>query len=172
MTRWYAAFERAVIVLLIANTLAFVAGGTASEGLDSIAWLTLLLLFKLETSHPERLARRYALRTVHAVRLVAATAVVAAAVGYVDDAAWLDAANAWLWIAVVVLLELQVRFARALAGDIGLVRTIAAMLYLALAALVIVWAWRGEWFDAYDAALWLVAFVTIEMKMLTRPALA
>ena len=40
------------------------------------------------------------------------------------------------------------------------------MLYAGLAALVPVWAWRGEWFDAYDATLWLVAFATIEINVL------
>jgi hypothetical protein len=29
-----------------------------------------------------------------------------------------------------------------------------------------VWAGRGEWFDAYDAMLWLVAFATIEINVL------
>ena len=29
-------------------------------------------------------------------------------------------------------------------------------------------SWRGEWFDAYDALLWLVAFVTLELDVLGR----
>ena len=41
-----------------------------------------------------------------------------------------------------------------------------AVLYTALAALVLAWAWRGEWFDAYDALLWLIAFATIEINIL------
>ena len=35
-----------------------------------------------------------------------------------------------------------------------------------LLELVVVWAWRGEWFDAYDAMLWLGAFAMIEMDVL------
>jgi hypothetical protein len=35
----------------------------------------------------------------------------------------------------------------------------------------VIWATRGEWFDAYDAALWLAAFVFIEMELLAaKPA--
>jgi len=34
-------------------------------------------------------------------------------------------------------------------------------------ALVAAWLWRGDWFDAYDAALWLVAFATLEMDLLS-----
>jgi hypothetical protein len=33
---------------------------------------------------------------------------------------------------------------------------------------VFAWAWRKEWFDAYDAALWLLAFATIEMNVLRK----
>ena len=43
---------------------------------------------------------------------------------------------------------------------------VTAALYSGLGALVLVWAWRGAWFDAYDAVLWLAAFATIEMNVL------
>jgi len=42
----------------------------------------------------------------------------------------------------------------------------AAALYAGLGVLALVWLWRGEWFAAYDAALWLVAFATIELNVL------
>ncbi|MPZ43189.1 MAG: hypothetical protein GEV05_07295 [Betaproteobacteria bacterium] len=155
-----------MFLLLIANTVVFAVDGTAAEGLDAAAWLILLLLFELETAHATRLSTRRALIAVHAVRLAAGAAVLAAAIGYVNEEDWLDSANAGLWIAVVALLEFKVRFAQGLARHLGVVETIAAVLYLGLAALVLTWAWRGEWFDAYDAALWLVAFATIEMNVL------
>ncbi|MGH8637405.1 MAG: hypothetical protein ACREUZ_09770 [Burkholderiales bacterium] len=155
-----------MFLLLMANTVVFAVDGTAAEGLDAAAWLTLLLLFELETAHARRLSTRRALVAVHTVRLVAGAAVLAAAIGYVNEEDWLDSANACLWIAVVVLLEFKLRFEQGLARHLGVVETIAAVLYLGLAALVLVWAWRGEWFDAYDAALWLVAFATIEMNVL------
>ena len=44
-----------------------------------------------------------------AVRIAAVLAIGAAAIGYLHERAWLDALNAWLWIAVVVLLEFEVR---------------------------------------------------------------
>ena len=44
--------------------------------------------------------------------------------------------------------------------------TVAVLLYGALAALVLIWAARGEWLDAYDALLWLIAFVTIELDLI------
>ena len=38
-----------MFALLALNTGIFLGSGTLSEGLDSIAWLTLLALFELET---------------------------------------------------------------------------------------------------------------------------
>jgi len=53
-------------------------------------------------------------------------------------------------------------------GGLFLIKALshATTLYAGLGALVLVWAWRGEWFDAYDALLWLIAFVTIEIDVL------
>ena len=165
---WYPGFRLAVFLLLIANTAVFILQGTASEGLDSAAWLILLLLFELETAHGQRLSSRAAVFVVHNARFVAGVAVVLAAIGYLGENDWLDAANAWLWIAVVVLLEAQIRFGEHLARYRVSVETVAAILYFVLGALVFAWAWRKEWFDAYDAALWLLAFATIEMNVLRR----
>jgi hypothetical protein len=165
---WYPGFKLAVFLLLIANTAVFIVQGTASEGLDSAAWLILLLLFELETAQGKTLASRAAVFVVHNARFVAGVAVVFAAIGYLGENDWLDAANAWLWIAVVVLLEAQIRFAERLAPFRVSIETVAAMLYLALGVLVFAWAWRKVWFDAYDAALWLLAFATIEMNLLRK----
>lgn len=162
----YVGFKLAVFVLLIANSAVFAAKGTLSEGLDSLAWLTLLVLFELETAHGHRLSSPRAVTAVHAVRLAAAVAVLAAAIGYLYEESWLDAVNAWLWIAVVILLETEVRCARAVAQHRAAFAAAAAVLYGGLALAVLAWAWRGEWFDAYDAVLWLLAFATIEMNVL------
>ena len=43
---------------------------------------------------------------------------------------------------------------------------VAAALYAALALLVGVWAWRGDWLDAWDALVWLAAFAMIELDVL------
>jgi hypothetical protein len=41
----------AIFTLLAINTAVFLASGTPSEALDSIAWLMLLVLFELETGY-------------------------------------------------------------------------------------------------------------------------
>jgi hypothetical protein len=169
--RW---FKVVVFALLAWNTLVFVSRGTFSEGLDSIAWLVLLALFELETGAAPA-PRKWA-AVIHGARLVAAMAIPVAAVGYFLDREWLDTINSALWIAVVAILEIQVRFP-AVAARYSVWRgAVVAGLYSGLGAVALVWLWRSDWFSAYDALLWLLAFVTIEINVLQvlrrRPATA
>lgn len=161
-----AGFKAAVFVLLALNAAVFVGAGTANEALDSIAWFVLLVLFEAETRARSRLQRPRARIAVRSARFFAAIAIGIAAIGYVYDAEWLDAINAWLWIAVVALLELELRRPHAMAAHRAAFAATAGALYASLAAVVLVWAWHGLWFDAYDALLWLVAFGAIEINLL------
>jgi hypothetical protein len=68
----------------------------------------------------------------------------------------------------VAELEVQVRLGPALARYVRLLERLGAALYLGLGAIVLAWMARGAWFDAYDAALWLLAFATIEMNVLRK----
>ncbi len=116
-----------------------------------------------------RLRARNAMTAIRGLRLAAAAGVGAAAIGYAYQNEWLDAVNTALWIAVVVLLEFEVRNPGAVARQSARFTATAVTLYAGLGALVLVWAWRGAWFDAYDAALWLTAFAMIEMDVLRAP---
>ena len=140
-----------------------------SEAIDATAWLALLALFALETGFNGRFRASGAGIAIRGGRLVAAAAVGAAAIGYVNEHEWLDAVNTGLWIAVIVFLELEVRHPRAVSQRRTWFVATAAALYAGLAALVFVWAARGEWFDAYDALLWIAAFVMIEMDVMRIP---
>lgn len=157
----------AVFALLVGNTAYYLYAGTLSKGLDAAAWLVLLALFALETGFAAHVRTPRAAIAMRAGRLVAAVGVCVAGVGYVLERDTLDALNTVLWIAVVVLLEFEVRRPREIARFRAAFTVTAAALYSGLAILVLIWAWRAEWFDAYDALLWLVAFATIEMDVLT-----
>jgi hypothetical protein len=166
-------FKGAIFALLVLNTGTYLVSGTFSEGIDSIAWLALLALFELETGSGRPLPTRATIAAVHGIRLAALAAVGVAAAGFLYNEEWLDSANSLLWIAVVVLLEWGVRRPAALAAHRVWYTGAAAVLYAGLGALVFAWLWQGEWFAAYDAALWLVAFLTIELNVLEavrRPA--
>lgn len=162
----YSGFKAAVFALLAGNTAFYLFAGTLNKALDAAAWLALLALFELETGLGERLRGKGAAVAIRGARLAAAAAVAAAAIGYLYGNEWLDAVNSWLWIAVVVLLEIEVRYPRAVARRQAWFAVVAMTLYSGLGALALVWAWRREWFDAYDAALWLTAFAMIEMNVL------
>ncbi|MBI2296754.1 MAG: hypothetical protein HYU76_12160 [Betaproteobacteria bacterium] len=164
--RAYWWFKAAIFALLAWNSAVFVATGTLSEALDATAWLVLLVLFELETGFGDRFRGGGAAVAIHGTRLAAAAAVGAAAIGYVYENEWLDAVNSVLWIAVVALLEIEVRHPGAVERHRARFATVAATLYAGLGALALVWWWQGEWFDAYDAALWLIALVTIEIIVL------
>lgn len=160
-------FKRAIYALLALNLALYAAFGSAFQIVDTAAWIVLLVLFEIETAHGERLTPGRVL-AIHLLRLGAAAAVLVAAVGYLMERQWLDAANTWLWVAVVLLLELEVRFPRQVEARRRLFWTLTGALYALLAALVPAWAWRGEWLDAWDAALWLTAFFAIELNVLER----
>lgn len=162
--RW---IKTALFALLVLNAVVYVGSGTFSEGLDSVAWLVLLALFELETG-TEVAPRRWA-AVIHGARLVAAMAIPTAAIGYFLGREWLDAINSALWIIVVVVLELQVRFPAAGAVHRAWGGAVLAALYLGLGVTAAAWLWRAEWFAAYDALLWLLAFVMIEINVLGTP---
>jgi hypothetical protein len=163
---WYGGFKTAVLTLLAANTVGFALFGRLSEAIDSLAWLVLLALLELETAYPHRMRERSVAALVRGGRIVAGVAVLVAAIGFAHENEWLDAVNAALWIAVVVLLEIEVRFLDVVERHRAPFAVVAGACYAGMAGLVLLWAWRGEWFDAYDALLWLVAFVTLEINVL------
>ena len=162
--RGYSWFKAVIFALLAWNTAVFVHSGTFSEGVDSLAWLVLLALFELETGGGPAPRRRAAV--IRGVRLAAATAIPVAAAGYLLDREWLDAINSVLWILVVALLETQLRFPAAAMRYRPWMTAAAVGLYSGLASVALAWLWQADWFSAYDAALWLLAFATIEINVL------
>ena len=163
-------FKAALLVLLAANTVYFTVFGTAAKGIDAFAWLTLLVLFDMETAYKDQPRSRAAQLAVRAARLVAGAGVLAATIGYVFAEDTLDALNAGLWIAVVVLLEMELRWPALIARRRAAFNSAAVLLFGGLALLVVLWAASGMWLDAYDAVLWLVAFAAIELDLTRRSA--
>ena len=162
------ALKLALLALLTANTVYYVFVGTRSEALDSPAWLALLVSFEVETSLRHRFGGRGTTAALRTVRMLAAVALMAAAVGYAHEGEWLDVTNVALWIAVVALLEFKLRNPGWQWQSARAFTWAAAAVYAGLVALVAAWLWREEWFDAYDGALWLTAFAIVELDLLNR----
>lgn len=166
----FAAFKWLVYALLGANVVLYGMHGTVNEQLDTGAWVVLLLLFEWETGG-WRLGPRMRL-FVHALRLLASVAVVAACAAYAMQREWLDFANALAWLGVVVALELEVRMPPTRRRFHLARRALTLGLYLALTAFLVAWLLiglaerdAGAWLDAWDAALWLLAFAVIELNV-------
>jgi hypothetical protein len=161
-----AVIKPAIFALLAINAGIYATAGRFSEGLDAFAWFALLALFEIETRFPHwtRMSRNAIVLDL--LRLVAAAGVAIAAFSFIRENEWLDATNAWLWIGVVVVLELQVRAPLFAARHRKACTAASLTLYVVLAAVALAWLLRGEWLDGYDALLWISAFALIEMDLL------
>ena len=83
--------------------------------------------------------------------------------------ALVDVINSAAWILVVILLEIEVRVLTRWGGasmPLSQVATFAkVVLYATLVAAAIYWGFKGDFLDFWDAALWLFAFVFIELNV-------
>jgi hypothetical protein len=158
-----ARWQAAVIALLGVNVAVYALGGRASEILDAAAWFVLLAAFAVAAHAPAR-AHRWR-HPLLALRLAAGAAVLWAALRFVAEGEWLDAANAWLWIAVVIALEIELRGA----ASRRWLHAVTLLLYAALLLAALLWFAQGYWFEAYDALLWICAFVLVERGLIRSP---
>lgn len=155
-----------LFALLGINAIAYAAIGRNTEMLDAAAWFALLVLFELETRYPHWTQLPRNASVLQLLRLVAAAAILWTAITFLREREWLDAVNAWLWIGVVVVLELEVRVPAWVARHRKLAGGLSVALYGALAMVAVAWFINGEWFDGYDAVLWIAAFALLEMELL------
>ena len=74
--------------------------------------------------------------------------------------------NAITWLLIVFLLEYDVYFPGVYAKwEWHLRNTFKIILYAALFAIAVWWWIDGEFFDFYDAVLWIVCFFFIELNV-------
>ena len=86
----------------------------------------------------------------------------------IQGLAWIDVLNSAVWLLVVLILELDVRLQeRNLLEGLALRLSTAAkvVLYATLLYAAIYWGVKGDFVDFWDAFLWLVAFVFIELNV-------
>ena len=82
--------------------------------------------------------------------------------------AWVDVINSATWVAVVNILEVDVwlQLRGRLQGSIvSASKIIKLFLYSILFAAAAYWGLLGDFLDFWDAFMWLVAFVFIEMNL-------
>lgn len=155
-----------VFAALACNTIYYMVAGRFSEALESVAWYALLILFLFEITHHRLAHLPWARAGVRIGRMMATLAIATTAVLYVREKEWLDAANLGLWIAVVVVLEAEIRWPVSVAAHRKAYTRMAAALFVGLGCLVVVWLTIGKWMNAWDATLWLAAFGLLEWQAL------
>lgn len=82
--------------------------------------------------------------------------------------AWVDVINSAVWLLVVLILEIDVRLQQANKLEGRVMRLSNAskfVLYGLLLLAAIYWGAKGDFVDFWDAFLWLVAFVFIELNV-------
>lgn len=81
---------------------------------------------------------------------------------------WLDVINAYVWVLVVILIEIEVwlqnhdRFG---GRTLTVVRQVKTIFYAVLTADMIIWAFTGYLLYAWDAFLWIFGFWAIELNL-------
>lgn len=81
---------------------------------------------------------------------------------------WLDVANASLWLVVVALLQIEIQLKGSPRGGFsasGRYKAGKGVLYGSLVVIAVAWGVLGDPIDAWDAVLWLVAFLFIELNV-------
>lgn len=82
--------------------------------------------------------------------------------------AWTDCINSLAWILVVIVLEIEVRMqlrGRLTDAFVEATRYLKYGLYSVLFSAAVYWGFEGKFLDFYDAALWLFAFIFIELNV-------
>jgi len=90
-----------------------------------------------------------------------------AAIGLAHRLAWTDVANATAWLGVVAVLEADVwmQLKGTLTGTfVRMSQITKVVFYGTLIACAVQWQIEGGFVDVWDAYLWLIAFVFIEMN--------
>jgi hypothetical protein len=82
--------------------------------------------------------------------------------------AWVDVVNSFVWILIVIVLEVDVRLQERDLLRGAALRTSSRMkvaLYSILFLCAVYWGIKGDFVDFWDAFLWLLAFFFIEMNV-------
>jgi hypothetical protein len=82
--------------------------------------------------------------------------------------AWLDVINSAVWLLVVIVLEIDVRLQERQRYEGAVLYAsngIKFVLYSLLFCAAIYWGINGDFVEFWDALLWLVAFVFIELNV-------
>jgi len=153
--------------LLLLDVVLLFTQATVHEALDSLGWIILLAAFEYESSSlHEAYASRAEKYILVAIQAVAWCIVIYALTNYFLARDWLDLANASVWLLVCVAISYDVYASsheKSLSARAR--KRIKVVLYAALIGFAITWGVQGDALDCFDAVLWIVCFLVIEMNI-------
>ena len=159
----YSKLKMTILSLLTLNTVLFLLTGGFVNAADSIVWLLLLVSYDLESYN---IKLPISIHALHQLRNIFVCFIAMIFFGYLMQGDILGAANSLLWLALLVLLELETLKPNWKNANQTVYWAATALVFIGLVALVFIWVSLGAWLDAYDAALWITAFGIVEADLL------
>lgn len=159
----YSKLKLTILSLLSLNTVLFILAGSFVNAADSIVWLLLLISYDLESYNIKLPISNHAL---HQTRNILVCFIALIFFGYLLQGDIFAGINSLLWLALLVLLELETLKPNWKEANQTAYWAATAMVFMGLIALVFTWVSFGAWLDAYDASLWIAAFAIVEADLL------
>lgn len=151
-----------ILSLLAFNALLYALIDTLTSALDAITWLILLVLYELE-ANDVRLP--WSAAVLQQIRNGLIGIIIFVFFSYMLEGDWLDVLNTLLWFALVVMLELEVRWPDWVNAHSRFKWLATVSIFIGLIGVAGLWCWQQAWLDAYDALLWIAAFGFIEVDL-------
>jgi hypothetical protein len=151
-----------ILVLLTLNAVIYALVDTPTSAIDAISWLILLIIYEIEANASELPVSEAALR---AVRYGLIALIVWVFFNYLLEGEILDLINTLLWLGLIVMLELEVRWPDYVMQRKNRIWQVTMVCFVGLIVMAGIWLWQGAWLDAYDAVLWIAAFGLIEVDI-------
>lgn len=165
-SRRFLLFKLVVYSLLAVNMVLFFRTTSFHEGMDSVGWLMLLGLFEWETRPRPSTPPRFERYALNSLEVLAYSFILYAWTHYAINGQTWDLINASLWLAVVLLIELDIRLRPQHPWrNHPLHMPLKGVLYVGLIIMAIGWSLRGDALNGLDAALWIICFFAIEMNI-------
>jgi hypothetical protein len=160
-------FKWGVYFLLALNVYFFYVKTTAFEALDSFGWLMLVAVMEYETRTLDRAySNNFEKLLIGAIQIIAYMIIIRSWYLYYAEGMWMDFVNATAWLLVCALLVYDVYTAGHFNPDEWKWRNMAkGALYAILLGCAVYWGVTGDVLNFYDAFLWILAFVVIELNV-------
>lgn len=158
----YPKSKLAILALLTLNAVIYALIDTMIGAADAIVWLVLLIIYELESNSIDLPISEQGMRLIRDL-LIGVIALVF--FGYLLSGEVLDAVNSLLWFALIAMVETEVRWPELARQYKKTFWATTIVIFIALIAMAGLRFWLGEWFDAYDATLWIIAFGFIEVDI-------